>query len=194
MELTARQNEIVDKVLEIMAKGGIQSVTTRNIAEAVGVSEPALYRHFKDKQEILLALLDRFMDIEKEIIGDQDSQSCEQGRCAIRQIFGGHIELFYGQPHLASLIFSEELFLNNEVLLKKMLEVMDFIKDGLLKILKRGVAAGHIRNDIPVEHVVHIYLGSLRLLVTRWHLSGYKFDLREAGNQFWMSFIKLIFA
>ena len=71
---------------------------------------------------------------------------------------------------------------------------MDFIKDGLLAILKRGVAAGHIRNDIPVEHVVHIYLGSLRLLVTKWHLDGYKFDLREAGNQFWMSFIKLIFA
>ncbi|HEY5493159.1 MAG TPA: TetR family transcriptional regulator, partial [Candidatus Anoxymicrobiaceae bacterium] len=43
---------------EIMSEAGVAGATTARIAADVGVSEPALYRHFKNKQGMLLAALD----------------------------------------------------------------------------------------------------------------------------------------
>ena len=37
-----------------ISKYGIQNLTIKTLAEDMGLSEPALYRHFKVKNEILL--------------------------------------------------------------------------------------------------------------------------------------------
>ena len=47
MEFTVRQEEIILKSMEIIAREGIAALTIKNISGKVGVSEAALYRHFK---------------------------------------------------------------------------------------------------------------------------------------------------
>ena len=46
MKLTKRQNEIIDTALNLTASGGIQNLTIKNLADALGITEPAIYRHF----------------------------------------------------------------------------------------------------------------------------------------------------
>lgn len=41
MELTRRQQEIVRTALELIAAGGIQNLTIRNLADRLGLTEPA---------------------------------------------------------------------------------------------------------------------------------------------------------
>jgi AcrR family transcriptional regulator len=53
-----RRTQIVDSALDLISNHGIAGATTARIAADVGVSEPALYRHFENKQKILLAALD----------------------------------------------------------------------------------------------------------------------------------------
>ena len=60
MEFTVRQEEIILKSMEIIAREGIAALTIKNISGKVGVSEAALYRHFKNKDEILLSIFDLF--------------------------------------------------------------------------------------------------------------------------------------
>ena len=42
--------------LELFIKDGVDAATTRNIADVAGVSEGALYRHYKGKDELALTL------------------------------------------------------------------------------------------------------------------------------------------
>lgn len=52
-----RRGEILDAALDVFAEKGYASGSMRDIAKRVGVSEPALYRHFSGKQALFLALV-----------------------------------------------------------------------------------------------------------------------------------------
>ena len=58
--LTDRQQEIIDTSLEIISTIGIQGLTIKNLSKRIGISEPAIYRHYENKISILLAILDYF--------------------------------------------------------------------------------------------------------------------------------------
>ena len=55
-ELSARQEEIIDTAIKLIDAGGIQNLTMKNIARQMGFSEPAIYRHFESKLDLLLAM------------------------------------------------------------------------------------------------------------------------------------------
>ncbi|NLB03802.1 MAG: TetR/AcrR family transcriptional regulator, partial [Bacteroidales bacterium] len=57
---TPRQTEIVETALNLINENGIQGLTIKNLSKKIGISEPAIYRHFENKIEILLAVLDTF--------------------------------------------------------------------------------------------------------------------------------------
>ena len=48
--------KIIRAALKLFVKEGIDAATTREIAEEAGVSEGALYRHYKGKDELAIAL------------------------------------------------------------------------------------------------------------------------------------------
>lgn len=52
-----RKGEILDSALSVFAERGYDNGSMREIAKGVGVSEPALYRHFPGKEALFLALI-----------------------------------------------------------------------------------------------------------------------------------------
>lgn len=59
MEKEEKKQRITDAVLSVIAKYGVQGTTTARIAAAAGVSEPTIYRTFRNRKEMLLAAADR---------------------------------------------------------------------------------------------------------------------------------------
>ncbi len=59
-KFTERQQQIVETAIKLIADKGIQNLTTKNLAEEIGISEPAIYRHFSNKLEILKAVITNF--------------------------------------------------------------------------------------------------------------------------------------
>lgn len=51
------RERILDAAAEILRTRGVVHATTKEIARATGVSEPTLYKHFGDKEQLLLAVL-----------------------------------------------------------------------------------------------------------------------------------------
>jgi AcrR family transcriptional regulator len=54
-----KKERIVDAVLSVIAKHGVQATTTARIAAAAGVSEPTIYRTFRNRKDMLLTAADR---------------------------------------------------------------------------------------------------------------------------------------
>ncbi len=52
-----RKGEILDAAMSVFTERGYDSGSMREIASRVGVTEPALYRHFSGKEAIFLALM-----------------------------------------------------------------------------------------------------------------------------------------
>jgi TetR/AcrR family transcriptional regulator, tetracycline repressor protein len=53
------RDRIVDEALALVDREGADALTMRNLGAALGVDPTAVYRHFRDKDEILLAMADR---------------------------------------------------------------------------------------------------------------------------------------
>ncbi len=53
-----RKEQIIRAATSLIAEQGLSGASMGRIAEIVGISEPAIYRHFGSRREILLAVLD----------------------------------------------------------------------------------------------------------------------------------------
>lgn len=60
-KFTDRQIEIMEAATLRIDRHGIQYLTIKNLAADFGLSEAALYRHFKSKNDIMLELLSYFI-------------------------------------------------------------------------------------------------------------------------------------
>ena len=54
----ARKEAIVEAVQDVFAEKGFDGTTTRELAQAAGVSEALLYKHFPSKESLYAAMLD----------------------------------------------------------------------------------------------------------------------------------------
>jgi AcrR family transcriptional regulator len=52
-----RREQLIDVATKLFARNGYEATTTAAIALAAGVTEPILYRHFKSKQELFVAIV-----------------------------------------------------------------------------------------------------------------------------------------
>lgn len=190
-EYTDRQLQIIDAAIELIAQGGIQQLTMKNLSKLIGISEPAIYRHFENKSSILEAIHDTFSIGKQTLVTDilYTQLSCID---KIQKFIEMHFAAFHQKPTLASVIFSEEIFQNEQHLADMITKIMDKFRLILMQIVSDGQKTGNIRNDIAPHHIVTIVMGSLRLIVKRWHFSRHSFDLRDEGLSFCESIRKIL--
>lgn len=188
-----RSEQIVRVAIKLLSEGGIAALTTKNLAKAVGVTEPALYRHFSSKLDILVAILDHFEKhmralFEKGI--DGEVAVLDQ----IEMVYNRVFKSFSAQPALASVIFSEELFRHDKRLSEQVARIMDTVEGRILNLLSSKKGRTECRNDVPAKDLTRVVMGSLRFIVTRWRLGNYEFDLEKEGTAFWQSLRRMIAA
>ena len=190
-DVTPRQKEIMETAMRLIAEKGIQKCTIKNVSRHIGISEPAIYRHFESKMDILLGILSCFKQHTKatsERIRSSESTAIKQ----IESIFFGHVHQFTADPTMAAVIFSEEIFQNDRRLSEEVFSIMKLSQDTMLEIIEKGQSNGEIRSDIPKEQLALILMGALRLMVTKWRLSGFSFDLEKEGTDLWNALRKII--
>lgn len=61
-EAEERKNEIIDAADELFSKKGYDGTSTSDIIEKVGIARGTLYHHFKSKEDIMDALIERYSD------------------------------------------------------------------------------------------------------------------------------------
>jgi TetR/AcrR family transcriptional regulator, fatty acid metabolism regulator protein len=179
---TTRQNQIITSALELINEKGIQGLTIKNLSKKLNITEPAIYRHFANKIDILVALLD-LLQTNNSAIFESEVNSSKNALQKVEQLFEKHFHVFSQNPSLAAVVFSEELFRNEEILTAKILEVIERNSQLLFAMIKEGQDKNEIRNDIPPEHLVIVILGALRLFVKKWQLKGFQANLFEEGKK-----------
>ena len=180
--LTDRQMEIVEKSIEIIDNKGIQGLTIKHLSHEIGITESALYRHFESKNDIIIAILNGFDEISlmlSEMMKAYEGTALEK----IKTMFGNMLELFTASPSVVSVIFSEELFKNDEVLKKYVKEIQNRNQNTVEMILNKGQENNDVRKDVESKYLALIIMGSIRLMVKNWSLNDYGFNINDEGNK-----------
>lgn len=176
-EYTERQNQIIQESIQLIAEKGIQGLTIKNISKAIGITEPAIYRHFESKNDIILGIISTMKsstDAELSNINENNPTIDK-----IKKMIQGHTNRFIKNPSLTAIIFSEEIFNNNSILAKPIRIMMKLNQNKLIAMIEKGQASREIRVDIKAEQISLMVIGSFRFLVSKWHIMNFDFDLKK---------------
>ena len=181
-ELSSRQLQIIDASIHLISEGGIQELTMKNLSRELGISEPAIYRHFESKQKILITMLESFKH-QNKLINKSNAFKELTGIQHLQGIITGVFQKFIENPAISAVIFSEGIFQNESELAEMIQDIMNTNIGFFKKLIQDGQADKSIRSDIGSEELSIIVMGSVRHLVTVWRLSGFSFNLLESGKR-----------
>jgi len=166
-----RRKEIKLAVLQIIRTEGIKSVSTKNLAKYTGLSEGAIFRHFKSKRDIMISIMD---DVDKDMIDKLKQISLENtsARNRLFKVICKVISYLTEHNGITILLFNEASQANDIEMIKKLNNFFNSQIQIISKIIKDGVDEGIWSKDISVEDVAILYMGvpithNVRLVLTK---------------------------
>ena len=180
--ITDRQLEIIAAAGKILTSSGVSGLTTKNLAAAMQFSESALYRHFSSKEEILLAMLHYLADsMDQRLAHAVDTN--QPVEMQLKLLFRSQMQFFQEQPHFAVAVFSDGLLEASERINAAMLQLMAVVMKHLHPIVAAGQQSDLFTATIPTSALLHLIMGSFRLLMFKWRISNFQFDISAAGDE-----------
>lgn len=100
-----RRRQLADITLHIIAKRGLRKFTVAELASAASISEGTIFRHFKNKEEIVEAAIERMEEVLFQGFPPRD----EDPLARLGAFFQRRLQLVSKNPNVVGLVFSEQL-------------------------------------------------------------------------------------
>lgn len=172
-----QREKIVRAASVIMSEKGYKGATFEEIAEAVGIHKSTIFHYFKDKQELLEAVID-IADITEslqEILRDTSITNLEK----LRRAIVNHIKLLSEHVHYVRVYNTETRYLKKESR-QKYLQARRFYASCFEALVKALQDEGLFRGLDP-KVVSYGILGMLNWTAI-WYREGGKLSPEEIGE------------
>lgn len=166
-----RRAVTVETVIELAAEHNPNDITTTAIAERMGLTQGALFRHFPTKDAILEAVLgwvaEQLLSRIDKVISKIDSPTE-----ALELMFMTHIDFISEHPGIPRM-FLGELQRPDNTLSKKIVQVLiRQYSERLYRLFEAGKTAGELDNDLDIEAASALFIGTVQGLVVQSLLAG----------------------
>ncbi len=152
-----RQAEIAAAALKIVGEHGVQGATMARIAETVGISGPALYKHYSGRSEILEAAMDLLL---QRVIAWVDSATSPNAIDRLRELGTRHASTMASDyegvvaPLFEFAAAGPRSHLSAQLALRQRAVLQRFTD-----IVREGQRQGSIRRDIDMGATVWRLMG-----------------------------------
>ena len=179
-----RKEQIINAAKKLIIKYGSENLTIRAIANEVGLSEGALYRHFKSKRDILSLLADT---IEADLLGDIKVSNIEGESYSkiLDSILRGHLSAIKQRQGISFQVIAMCISFGDKKLNKRLSEIISKYIEEIKNLLRRGVESGELRNNLDLDGTALLFFGMIQSLVNIWALSNYEINLEETYESTW---------
>jgi len=153
-----RQKEIKSAVLTIIHRDGLKKVSTKNIANEIGLSEGSIFRHFNSKKDIILSIMD---DVIHDLIGNLKAISLETipPEKRLFKYLCQTITYLIEHKGITILLFSEASYENDKDLIDKLNFIFKNQKLYVGNIVLDGIKHGEWDETIDIKYFVSLYMG-----------------------------------
>jgi TetR/AcrR family transcriptional regulator len=167
----ARQAEIVAAALRLAQNGSPASITTFDLAGAVGVSQGALFKHFASKEAIWLAVMVWVTEHLLQSLHEAAEQAATPTD-ALRNVFDAHVRFVMTHPGVPRVIFHELQQPEDSPLKQQVRGLMQSYRQLLLELLQSSVQRGDAEANLDVSAAATLFMGVVQGLVMQSMLSG----------------------
>ncbi|MDO9524540.1 MAG: TetR/AcrR family transcriptional regulator [Gemmobacter sp.] len=175
-----RKTEIVATMLRLADELGPDRLTTTEVAKAVGLTQPGIFRHFPTKQDLWLAVAvhvaERMTDAWSAVL-DENLDPLPRIQALIRV----QLHQIAENPAIPAILHSRELQSGNAALRAQFLDLMTRFQALLSEALTEGAARGVFRADLAPKDAAILLISLVQGLAIRWSLGRRAFSLEAEG-------------
>lgn len=187
LDTASRQAEIVMAALDLARAQSPALITTTDIAQAIGVTQGALFKHFPSKESIWLAAMDWVHEGLLERL-HQAAASSALPLEALGHVFDAHVEFVAQHPGVPRLIFNELQQPSDSPLKESVRRLMKSYRQLLIGLLRQAQQAGD--TDADPQAAATLFVGIMQGLVMQSMISGHIATLRSEAPRVFALYLR----
>lgn len=166
-----RRAATVQAVVDLAAEQNPAEITTTAIADRMGLTQGALFRHFPNKDAILEATMSW---VSERLLArvDKAAEGAAAPAAALEAMFMAHIDFVARHPGVPRMLFGE-LQRPGETLPKRMVQTLiRQYEQRLRRLMEVGKAQGELSAGLNVDAAAVLFIGTIQGLVMQSLLAG----------------------
>ena len=177
-KLLHTKESLILSMIEVISEQGLQGLTTREVAKRQGISESTIFKHYKTKNELILAVLDYFSQYDQAIIeslGLKEFKPIE----AITYFIEAYVTYYENYPEITAIILSYEGLMHEVELSAVVKRIFTKRVNTIQSLIEDAQRQKEIPKDVDPESLADLIIGMERVVILRWRLENYNFSLKE---------------
>lgn len=178
-----RRQQIIDIIRNIISSKGIEHVTISEIASRIGTTKTAIYRHFKNKQDILSLLID---NIEETLMKALDeAMTSEDPIQNLKNLLLAHLTYARERRETSFIVIMGVMQFSDPLIRQKISKLIQKYLQKIQKILSVAIKLGLVKNDINPRISAIAFLGLIQSTVTVWSYKNFNFVPQKVHAPLW---------
>ncbi len=176
-----RRERILHVARHLFEEKGYQGATTAQIAAEAGVPEGTLFEYFRTKRDLVLALIERDIEIYLDFL-ELQLRGIEGALNRIRKFIWSHFYTWRKRRFTARFLILE-MRQDPGFYQSTAYRLITRYNDLLLGLIQEGIEEGSIRPDVDPEMVRNLILGGIEQTSLPWALREEPFDVDSRTKQ-----------
>ena len=177
-----RQGEIIRVAIDLAAEKGVDSVTTQDMADAMQLTQGAIFRHFATKDDIWVAVMQWIRERLMQVLNKAAADAADP-LDAIQRMFLAHIAFISKHPAIPRLLFSELLHKKNSKLRQLIQEIISGYEARISGLLEAAKSRSLVSADLDSKSAAVLYIGMIQGLVMQTSIFGGKRSLLQEAEK-----------
>jgi AcrR family transcriptional regulator len=187
LDTEVRREQIAEAALGLVASQGLRALSMAALARRVGLVPSGIYRHFKNKDEILAAVFDRVEERLLSNVAAARQEHADPLEC-LKSVLMRHIRFIREGRAIPRIVFSDDVHAGNPRHRERVVQVMNRYLAQVSEVIRLGQSAGQIRPDLDVQTIGLMLFGIVVPAGILWHLTDGGFDVTRHAQRAWQMF------
>ncbi len=168
----ARQSSLIRAALALAAERSPADVTTAQLAQAIGITQGAVFRHFESKEAIWLAVLDDTSGRLLTRLNTAAAHHSTDAMEALEAVFEAHVNFVIEHPGMPRLVFQELQQPGDTPMKAGVRRLMLAYRRLLMGLLRHAADQGQLAPGTALPSAAVLFMGSVQGLVMQALVSG----------------------
>ena len=154
LDTQVRRQQIAEAAMSLVASQGLRRLSVAAVARRVGLVPSGIYRHFKNKDELLGAVIDR---VEERLLGNVEAarQESDDPLEQLKGVLMRHIRFIREGRAVPRIIFADDVHAGSPERRQRVLQVFSRYAAAIGEIVRQGQSQGRIRQDVRPANARH---------------------------------------
>ena len=177
-----RRRDVVAAVVELAREHGPEGITTQAIADRIGVTQGALFRHFPDKAAMWTAVFDW---VREELGSVVDAAFAAGGEplAILERVFHAHVDFVARHPGVPRILFHELQRPAESDLHERVRRMVAGYRQRLCGLLNDARQCGQLAADLDEEAAAVLFIGTVQGLVVQSTLFRSEEGMQSAARR-----------